>query len=955
MEKIKATISPVVLFFLFWTVIATLLFLNSQVNYLHHLNQTDRIRNIQEQTSILIRDLLLVEKSRFSHYDSVTESQKTLMNLAKQLSDQEPLELELKTTVKQLIQQVDSFKSEYALYRNSLVYFPKGVQHLRFLEGSEKKISQEFIQQLIALERQVFLFNVDNHLIDHDNLLRQFSAVTNTAKKLPDEYAESALVLLKHADILISHYSQLKSINQRLLKSDIVQQTHALLSRYKVAFQRQVDRSAQVRNAFYLVSLLLMAIVVVTISRLRLSLDKMQESEQRLRQVADNAPVMLWMTNTEGRLVFTNQRWEQEHKSGFCKDRNIYSDSCLDQVHPDDRENLQLHYKDQKHSNEVSVIQYRVADGQGGYSYWLENLVNRFSVEGEHIGYISSIIDISHQKQLEDEVQLAAMVFEYSLQGIILTDKENKIIKVNHSFTEMTGYQEQEVLGKEPDVLNSGMQSTEFYEIILKELLVRGTWQGEVYNQRKNGEIFPEWLTMVAVKNDAKEITHYISIFNDITEKKKAAEDINFLAHYDVLTRLPNRTMFNDRLEHALLHAKRNKHSVALLFLDLDRFKVVNDSMGHGAGDELLKQVARDLRHCVRETDTVARLGGDEFTVVLEDVNEEVSRICPIVADKIIQALSREYLINDKKVFIGVSIGIAVYPEDGGTIEQLLQRADMAMYHAKEQGRNIFRFYSSELNEQVQEKLYLETELRQAIDRNQLFLHYQPQYRLSDQTIIGFEALLRWQHPKIGEIPPDQFVCIAEESGLILEMGEWVLKTAASQLVQWQRQSQSNLSMSINVSVKQLEREGFVEAVQQTLVETGLSPECIELEVTESIFLDEDSITLKLLNQLDRLGVQLAMDDFGTGYSNMSYLKKLPIDRIKIDRCFVSELPNDEDDMAIVCAVIDIARHFKIGVIAEGIDQQEQAEYLLKQGCDIGQGYFYSKPLSAEEASKLIV
>lgn len=661
---------------------------------------------------------------------------------------------------------------------------------------------------------------------------------------------------------------------------------------------------------------------------------------------------MLWMSDKEGKLVFTNEQWDHSGMSGIGE--SIFT-TCSDLVYPEDCERLQLHYREQIKKNTVTRIQYRIKDNQQGCLYLDAYLVSRSSQDGEFQGLICSTVDITQRKLLEQETQLAAQVFEHSLEGILISDANNQILQVNRAFTELTGYSESEVLGKNPNLLNSGMQDKSFYQKMWQDIDELGLWRGEVYNRRKDGDVYPEILTIIAVKNDADKITHYIAIFTDITEKKAAEQNINFLAHYDALTQLPNRIFFYERVEHAINHAHRADCSVAIFFLDLDRFKPINDSLGHDAGDDLLKQVADDIKYCIREIDTVARIGGDEFTIVLEGIEKhDVYKDCPIVAEKIIRHLSREYHVKGTQVFIGVSIGISIYPGDGKTIDVLIQCADMAMYHAKDKGRNNFQFYSEQLNDVVQKRSQLEADLRTALKKHQFFLQYQPQYKLSNQQLEGFEALIRWQHPQKGLMSPDEFISIAEESGLILEIGNWVLKTACHQLVIWQKKSGLPLRIAINVSVKQLEREGFVETVQGVLEETGLTPDSLELEVTESIFLEEGSITQQLLNQLDMLGVQLSMDDFGTGYSNMSYLKKLPIDRIKIDRCFVSDIPHNASDVSIVCAIIDIARNFDIKVIAEGIEYQEQADYLLSKGCDEGQGYLFYKPLSVENAEKLL-
>ena len=553
-------------------------------------------------------------------------------------------------------------------------------------------------------------------------------------------------------------------------------------------------------------------------------------------------------------------------------------------------------------------------------------------------------------------LSLAATVFDHSPDGILLSDADNKILQINDAFTQLTGYTTEDVIGKDPRMLSSGDQSNEFYQAMWQKIHAQGKWSGEIYNRRKNGEVYPERLTIIAIKNEQNQLTHHIAIFNDISQQKKAEQHIHFLAHYDPLTHLPNRSLFNERLQHAILKSQRSHKSIALLFIDLDRFKEINDSFGHKAGDQLLIQVANDIKSCIRDTDNTARLGGDEFLISMEELtHNELIVNAPLVATKILTALAHKYTLEMTQAYIGASIGIAIYPEDATTAATLLQAADMAMYHAKEQGKNNYQFYSTQLNEKAKRRAYIERELRLALSRNQLLLHYQPQYNIISKKVESFEALLRWQHPELGLIHPDEFIPIAEDSGLIIKIGLWVLKTAVKQLLVWQKNINPTLLMAINVSVKQLESDKLSQSVQSILEITHLPPKYLELEVTENISIDDDSITLANLHKLDSLGVQLSMDDFGTGYSNMSYLKKLPIGRIKIDRCFISDIPQDSNDEAIACAIIAMAESFNYDVIAEGIETKEQEEFLLNNGCHTGQGFLFSKPIAAEAATKLLL
>jgi len=951
-NKLKGILPIASALFVAISILATWLYQHSLVDYQAYHAKTEIIHDIQDNAEKLTRELLLVQQRQTRHYDAIANILTTNDLLVSHLvADKPAIFSDLIVSWSIFKRNVEDIKSNFAVYQNSLHYFPKGTEYLLlvFKRGAQNRQARK---TLLQLDRNVMQFGLGHSRQSLVQLQEQIKAFHAFIKNYPRDVAVAISMLTKHAALLLEKQQILQQQNKLLLKADILQQTQKILDQYAQDFNKQVSLAAKIRAVFYVACLVLMLIVAIVIVRLKSILAALHISEGLLRDVADNAPVMLWMSDQNNRLIFSNARWQKVIDEVASQD--IFT-ACVAKVHPEDKARLRLALQQQQDKKTETALQFRVLDDVQGYRYWSANMVARYTDKGEYQGLVCSIVDITEQKLLELDAQLAAKVFEHSLEGIVITNADNEIVQVNHAFSVVTGFSRAEVLGKTPNILSSGLQDEAFYQAMWQTIQEHGAWQGEIYNRRKNGEIYPEWLSIIAVKNTAEQITHHIAIFSDMTEKKMAEQDIHLLAHFDVLTKLPNRVLFNDRIQHAIQQASREGSCVAVMFLDLDRFKAVNDSLGHKAGDELLVEVAEDLSECIRDVDTLARVGGDEFIILLEAMSKQsIYKDCPLVAEKIIQRLSTEYRIKETPIFIGVSIGIAIFPDDGQTIDMLIQRADMAMYHAKDQGRNNFQFYSEQLNDMVQARLKLEVDLRVAIEQQQFFLHYQPQYNLLTQEIEGFEALIRWQHPQMGLIPPDDFISIAEETGLIMEIGQWVLETACKQLLIWQLATGQPLRMAINVSLKQLENEDFVDCVKEILEQTKIAIETIELEVTESIFLEEDSIALQILTQLDQLGVQLSMDDFGTGYSNMGYLKKLPIDRIKIDRCFVTDIPHDVDDAAIVCAIIDIARHFNIKVIAEGIEYQEQAEFLISKGCDEGQGYLFSKPITAAEMDKLL-
>jgi diguanylate cyclase (GGDEF)-like protein/PAS domain S-box-containing protein len=555
------------------------------------------------------------------------------------------------------------------------------------------------------------------------------------------------------------------------------------------------------------------------------------------------------------------------------------------------------------------------------------------------------ITDISERKRIEEQLRIAATFFETTSEAITVTDSHNRIVAVNPAFSYITGYSEKEVLGKDPGLLSSNRHSAAFYRNMWHTLQRMGRWQGEIWNRRKNGEVFPEWLSIVGIKDGQGETTQYMAVFSDITKRKQDEQKIWRQANYDALTGLPNRNLFKDRLDRAMHAAHREGTRLALMFIDLDRFKWVNDTLGHATGDRLLQEAANRLRRCVRETDTVARLGGDEFTVILGEVREgtEVERI----AEKLLHRLAAPFELDGKEAFVSGSIGITLFPGDADNMEQLLRNADAAMYLAKQSGRNTFHYFTQQMNEEAQRRLQLESDLRRVLERDELLLHYQPIIDGSGR-VAGAEALLRWQHPELGLIPPDEFIPLAEEIGVIVEMEQWVMRQACHDARAFQLQSGASLFVSVNVSSMQCKSDRCRMVLGEILQQSGLPAECLKLEITERVMMENTEHVIALLSTIRSMGVRLAVDDFGTGYSSLSYLKQFPVDVLKIDRAFIDGLPTDKDDVALVEAIVAMAHSLELQVVAEGVESADQLAFLSSLGCDMIQGYYFSKPLPFE-------
>jgi diguanylate cyclase (GGDEF)-like protein/PAS domain S-box-containing protein len=551
--------------------------------------------------------------------------------------------------------------------------------------------------------------------------------------------------------------------------------------------------------------------------------------------------------------------------------------------------------------------------------------------------------EMEERRRVETRLRQAAIVFSSAQNGIVLTDAGGQVIAVNPAFTEITGYSEDDIQGENMSELHSGVQDAAFYRNMWQALLATGTWQGEIWNRRKNGETFFEALTINAVRDDNGLVTHYIGVFSDITYLEHASQ-LEQQAHQDALTGLPNRRLLLSRLDQALDRVRRSGEMGAVLFFDLDHFKNVNDSLGHAAGDELLRDVSARLQEHLRTVDTLARLGGDEFIVVLEDLTspDDAAR----VALMLINHLGRPFWLADsREVYIGASVGISIFPADGDNSGQLIQRADTALYQAKARGRGAYRFYTAAMTQAAEAHVRLEANLRRALLHDEFVLHYQPLVRVNRPRVTGVEALVRWQSPELGEVPPAQFIPLAEDCGLILALGDWVLREACAQMKRWLDIGLPLDTMAVNLSPRQFSRPGLITRLRKILDETGLPARYLELEITEGAIMDYGPDSIACLSELKGLGVRLAIDDFGTGYSSLAYLRRLPIDKLKVDRSFVGDIPDNADGMQIAAAVIALARNLRLEVLAEGVETETQLSFMDTHHCDTCQGFLFSPPL----------
>jgi diguanylate cyclase (GGDEF)-like protein/PAS domain S-box-containing protein len=602
-----------------------------------------------------------------------------------------------------------------------------------------------------------------------------------------------------------------------------------------------------------------------------------------------------------------------------------------------------------EHGGREMEVRRRRKDGE---VFWASLQLSMMrDAAGMPSGIIGYLTDITERIEAQSDLRLHARIFEHSNEGILITDASEHIVSVNHAFTRITGFSAEEVMGKSPRMLHSGHHDEEFYVEMWRHIEDEGRWQGEIWDRRKGGELYPTWSSISAVKDSTGEVSHYFSIFTDISERKSSEERINHLAYYDALTGLPNRSLFYKLVDQALVEARRARQHGAILFIDLNRFKPINDTLGHNVGDRLLQQIGSRLRETVRSEDVVARLGGDEFVVALFEVAKRDH--AGYVAQKLIGAFDLPFIIDNHELKLGAAIGISIYPQDGFETETLLRMADIAMYRAKQTGEDGYAFYSHEMNQKALDRLKLESDLRHAIERNELLLYYQPKVNIASGRIIGCEALVRWRHPEQGMVSPGVFIPVAEETGLVTQLSAWVLEAALSQARDWKAEGLEVTKIAVNLSARDFSLS-LPAQVMLALDKHGIGPEWLELEITESMLMHRTDSVIRMMDELARIGIALSLDDFGTGYSSLSYLKRFPIDTLKIDQSFVRGIPDDPNDCAIAGAIVGMAKRLGHNVIAEGVETTAQLLFIKSLGCDELQGYLFSPPVPGETFTAML-
>jgi diguanylate cyclase (GGDEF)-like protein/PAS domain S-box-containing protein len=690
--------------------------------------------------------------------------------------------------------------------------------------------------------------------------------------------------------------------------------------------------------------------VAVDISARKANEAALLESRQRLNEAQRIAKVGSWELN----LATDHLEWSDEIFRIFEIDPTNFGGSYeafLNAIHPADRKSVHRAYTRSLQNHQPYEITHRLLFPDGRIKWVHEACETVYDASGRPLVSRGTIQDVTERQLAEQTIQLYANVFRCSAEAILITDRDNRIVAVNPALVELTGYSEAELVGRDPKVLSSGHTPRETYVTMWRELDEMGQWRGELMDRHKDGKVYPKWASISVVRDAAGEVVNYIASFTDITERKVVEEHIHHLAHHDHLTGLHNRFSLEDRLHQALVQARREERNVAVLFIDLDRFKLINDTLGHHQGDELLVRVAHRLKAMVRESDIVARLGGDEFVVVLSSLHTAMA--AADVAEKLVNQLACAYQLGETQVHSTPSVGISVFPEDGDDVQTLMKNADTAMYHAKEQGRNNYQFYAREMNAEAHKLMLMERDLNVALDKGQFVLFYQPKFESASERMCGVEALIRWNHPELGLVSPERFIPVCEESGQIRAVGEWVINEACRQLALWKRERMT-LKMAVNLSARQLSDEGLVACIEAAMARHDIGPGELEMEVTESAAMANPDKAIERLQAIRAVGVNLSIDDFGKGYSSLAYLKLLPIQTLKLDHTFVHDIGTDPNDAAIAIATISLAHSLGLKVVAEGVETESQMAFLATHGCDMFQGFLFSTPRPPEEVAEML-
>jgi diguanylate cyclase (GGDEF)-like protein/PAS domain S-box-containing protein len=899
-------------------------------------------------------DVMRLRHRQLQGYDSLSNSVGQVSSMLDELQDRF-VEMGLPDTLGPTIRAwkmketaLDDFKRQNTVLVNSLYHFVNLSRQLHSRQLHSGKV--EDIGLLNTVTRDVLVFVNEQQAEDIPVLLKNVAHLEAASKGWRDPMSVRGALLAAHGRQIVNNHIPVQRLMLGIARNPFTQNLEQAYGEYVRTYNRMSAQAESYRRLMAIFSLIMVVSVVLIVLRLQYTARELERSHALLDNITDHLGEGILSFDGQCQLNFMNQRAEML----LGKSEKELLGTDINDIWPPES---------------MQSSGFRAAM-RAGYSYIGEEWLLRAGgerfpavfmggalphLEGSDVeqGYVASFRDVTVQHQAETHLRIAASVFENLSEAMTIAGPDGKIQSVNRAFTAITGYSEAEAQGKTPgELLGSGLHDKEFFRAMWTCLNTDGRWQGEIINRRKNGETYPEWLSITAVRNESGHVEQFIGLFSDISERKQAEAYIHHLAYHDPLTGLANRLLFNDRLNTGMSQAHRSQYLLAVMLLDLDHFKSINDSLGHHAGDLLLAMTSQRLSALLREGDTLARLGGDEFAILLPNIASHAD--AAILANRMMKSFEKSFELEGREVFISTSIGIAVYPADGENAEILLKNADVALYNAKDAGRATFRFFLESDSTDFLERLELETDLRHAVVRDELRLYYQPQVSSRTGVIYGVEALVRWQHPKHGLLMPDRFIELAESTGYIEVLGRWCLETGCRQMVAWQKAGLPIQRVAINVSPRQLRNPDFMDMVLETVKKTGINPNCLELELTESSMADDPEHTFNVFSRLRQEGIRIAIDDFGTGYSSLSYLTRYPVDVVKIDKSFVDGIVSGEQSsLSLVQAVVLMAHALNMETVAEGVETAEQRKKLISMQCDLLQGYFYSRPCPAAALAEL--
>lgn len=832
------------------------------------------------------------------------------------------------------IELLEDFKSRHATRLNSIHFLFDLNNSISESKSLDKEL-KNIVNNITFLLIQDYVNINENETIIYKNL--EYIQHRNIDSKI--DYFD------KHTRKVLELKEQLKKILEESLSIRLNESITKTSNSLEIAYDKELFYQLIIALLFFILSVILVIIMV----KLYLNTIKIQNELQAFKYAVQHSDNSVVLTDANKNILYVNEIFESN--SGYEKEEVLGNKPKVLQsgLTPESRykqlnENLSNGKK-----WEGEFINKRK---DGSIFYEKASIVPIF-LNGEVVNYLAIKLDITKYIKQQEELKESAIVFENTQEGILIIDRSGDIISANKAYEDISGYKIDELIGTKPNVLTTNRHDKMFYKKVLTHLNRNGYFKGKVNDIAKDGTLIPTWLNITAVRNEDGKILKYISIHTNLQEIIDTQEKADFLAYHDSLTSLPNRVMLEEHLNHVIDASKRNNYSVALLFLDLDRFKIINDTLGHNVGDKLLIEVSSRIKSVLRQSDMLARMGGDEFVIVLESAKNKSS--AGFVCEKILEIVKQPVKIDNFKLNTSASIGVAMFPSDGDDMQALIKNADTAMYYAKKQGKDTFEYYDEKLSEDVHDQLVIEQALKQAIQKYELYLNYQPQYDLNTKKTRSFEALVRWNNDKLGFVSPATFIPVAEDTGLIVPIGEFIFKKACEDFMKFKQIDTTLEYIAINISSVQFRSSDFLNNIKAIIKEIGIKPSQVELELTERYIMDFGKDSITLLNELKSLGFKMSIDDFGTGYSSMSYLSKLPIETIKIDKAFIDYIPKNNNNLQITKAIIALSKSLGYKTVAEGIEYPEQEDVLSDLGCDIGQGYFYAKPQSFEDIRNSLI